>query len=403
MEVRRHGHLPRRLTLIALTACLLALAPGLSAQYAKGKPFAKIAAEADAARDANQTEEAIALYKRALAIRPSWVEGWWSLGTLYYDQNNFTDASRAFQKVLAFKPKAGSAHVMLGLCEFELGHDEAALKHLEEGKAQGFANDPQLRRVMLFHEGLLLKRMGKYEAAQATLDPLCAQTPDDPQVTEALGNTVLRNRFARNAASDAAVAEVVKQIGEAQCLAAQKKFDEARQKMSAVVDASPKYPNVHYAFGKLLLDANDNDAAVEQFQQEIANNPNDVISRLRIAAAKYKIDSAGGLPFAEEAVKLDPQLPLGHYLLGLLLLDTDDYAKALPELEIARKAFPKEAKVHFALSSAYSKAGRTAEAAKERAEFVRLNQQNASAQTSESTAISGQQRDILNPKRTGPQ
>ena len=71
-------------------------------------------------------------------------------------------------------------------------------------------------------------------------------------------------------------------------------------------------------------------AAVAEFQQELKNQPNDINSRLEIAAAEYKLDSAAGLPYAEEAVKLNPLVPSAHYLLGLLYLDTDNYEKAIP-------------------------------------------------------------------------
>ncbi|MGB7848632.1 MAG: tetratricopeptide repeat protein, partial [Candidatus Acidiferrum sp.] len=94
-------------------------------------------------------------------------------------------------------------------------------------------------------------------------------------------------------------------------------------------------------------------------------------------AAEYKLDSAAGLPYAEEAVKLSPQLPFAHYLLGLLYMDTDNYQKAIPELEIAEKSFRKDAKVYFALGSAYSRAGRKQDAERARAVFQRLSKESA--------------------------
>jgi tetratricopeptide (TPR) repeat protein len=89
----------------------------------------------------------------------------------------------------------------------------------------------------------------------------------------------------------------------------------------------------------------------------------------------YKVDSAAGIPYAEEAVKLAPQNGFAHYLLGLLLLDTNSYEKALPELEIAQKTFPREAKLYFALGSAYSRAGRKKDAVRARATFERLTRE----------------------------
>jgi len=133
-----------------------------------------------------------------------------------------------------------------------------------------------------------------------------------------------------------------------------------------------------------LEDARDLPAALSEYQEEIKNNPNDVFSRLRIAAANYKVNSAAGLPYAEEAVKLAPGQPFGHYLLGLLLLDTDKYQEAIPELEVAKKAFPDDAKIYFALGSAYARAGRREDAARARAKFTELNQKSeANSDTSQ--------------------
>jgi len=58
-------------------------------------------------------------------------------------------------------------------------------------------------------------------------------------------------------------------------------------------------------------------------------------------------------------------------------LDVDQYQKAIAELEIAQKAFPQEAKIYFALGSAYARAGRKEDAAKARAEFARLDKETS--------------------------
>jgi tetratricopeptide (TPR) repeat protein len=76
------------------------------------------------------------------------------------------------------------------------------------------------------------------------------------------------------------------------------------------------------------------EAAMSEFQQEIENIPTHVRARLRIASAYYRTDSRAGIPFAEQAVKLQPNYPFGHYLLGLLYFDSGDTARAIPQLEL---------------------------------------------------------------------
>ena len=116
----------------------------------------------------------------------------------------------------------------------------------------------------------------------------------------------------------------------------------------------------------------DPDSAAAEFEQEIQLHPDHALARLQIAAMKYKVNSAAGIPYAEAAVKLAPELPLGHYLLGVLLLDTDDYQRAIPELEMARKQLPDDSRTHYSLALAYTRAGRKADAQAERQSFQRL-------------------------------
>jgi predicted Zn-dependent protease len=271
-----------------------------------------------------------------------------------------------------------------------LGQEDAALLSLQSGRRLGIPSDPQFREVMLYHEGILLQRKGRFEAAQEILGQLCRQAPYPAEVNLAMGAVALRSRDRQLPTEGALGYQVMQESGEATCLGAQRKYDEARRQFDALLAAHPQYPNLHFAYGKLLLDANDNDSAVAQFQAEIQNNPNDAISRLRIASAKYRIDSAAGLPYAEEAVKLDPSLPLGHYLLGLLLLDIDDYLHAIPELEIAQKAFQDQPKVYFALASAYSRAGRKDDATRARETFLRLNQEQEKTGEPDSSGMTPQ-------------
>jgi tetratricopeptide (TPR) repeat protein len=339
--------------------------------------FDQLAAQADQARDTNDLEKALLLYRKALGMRPGWAEGWWSLGTILYDRNNYADAARAFQRVVALQPQHGSARVMLGLCEFELGRDDFALRDIEKGKQLGVLNDPQLHRVMLYHEGVLLLRKGAFEGAQQALDLLNQDGVEDKEFVLGLGMSVLRIYPANLPPEGSTAREIVLRAGKAQSLAALKKFDEARVEYSGLADEYPDTANIHYAFGRFLLEIYDIDAAVGEFHHEIQNNPEHVLARLEIAAVRYRLDSADGLKYAEEAVKLAPGLPFAHYLLGLLRLDTGDAADAIPELEIAQTAFPMEARIYFSLGNAYARAGRKAEAAKARAEFARLNAQAA--------------------------
>jgi len=360
----------------AIALCTLGVLANLAlhAQSKSPQDFASLSAKANAARDANHLDEASSLYKHALALRPAWAEGWWSLGTIQYDTNDYAAGARSFQKLVALQPKNGMAHAMLGLCQFEIGADGSALQHLEAATNLGISPDPELRRVLLYHEAVLLQRSSKFEHAQSTLQQLCLEGTTSREIDQTLGMTLLRMTAKTPPVAGTADENVVVGMGHAGCLVGQKKYEEAKAILGPLTNQYPQFPNVHYGAGLLLLDIGDVDSAIKEFQAEIRNQPQDVVARLKIAAAEYKVDSQAGIPYAEAALKIDPKAALGHYLLGLLLLDTGDYKRAIPELEAARASLPNEARLYFALGSAYAMAGRQQDAARARATFQRLSQ-----------------------------
>lgn len=349
--------------------------------------FETLRKQADEARDAGRLDEATQLYHRALVINPKWSEGWWSLGTLQYDSDRYAEAELSFEKVLALNPKHGTARAMLGLCEFELGQTDRALKDIQESEKVGVLEDQQLRDVVMYHEGVLLQRAGQFEAAKGALTSLCLGGMRSGELAATFGMVALRMRDATPPPPNTQAGKVVQHVGRAACLSGAKDYDAAKVEFERVIAGAPHYPLVHYAYGRMLQDSRDHDGAIREFEAELAEQPKSVLPRLRIAAAQYKWNPEAGLKHAEEAVALQPELPLGHYLLGLLLLETGAYQKAIPELETARKAFPKETRIDTALANAYTQAGRTKDAAQARAEFARKKraEQAASGDTVEIT------------------
>ena len=287
---------------------------------------------------------------------------------------------------------------MLGLCEFELGNDNAALRHIEEGKELGSNPDPQFQEVMLYHEGVLLSRKGKFNRAGEIFSQLSQQGVQNDELTLSLGMAALRMLPKDLPSEGTPGLEVVRRIGQAEAQVAAKKFDEAKQAYAELISEYPDFPNIHYAYGRALLELSDVDAAVAAFQQEIRNSPRNIPARLQIAAARYRLDSADGIQYAKEAVELAPQEPFGHYLLGLLYVDTGDFSRAISELEIAKRSYRKVPDLYFALGTAYARAGRKQEAAQARAIFKRLSDRTT---TEPLDNTYGGRSSTLDPERLG--
>ncbi|MCI0663946.1 MAG: tetratricopeptide repeat protein [Acidobacteria bacterium] len=336
---------------------------------AQSDSFEKIASQAAQAKEANQIEQAISLYRQALRLNPKWGEGWFYLATLHYDRDSFAEAAEAFRKATNLSPKIGTAWVMLGLSEFKLGRHDDSLKHIQKGRQLGITDNPQLMNVMLYHEGLLLLHKGDFDAAQKTLSKLSREGVENDGLINALGQAVLRVR-----PDQEQQAAIVRRAGQAEYFATQKKFEEALGEYERLVRDFPREQNLQYAYGRYLLTSNNEEKAIEAFKQEIANNSSHLLARLMIADTKLRLrDYAGGLPFAEEALKLRSDLPIAHFLVGSLLLEIGKTAQAINELETARRLLPDEPKIYFVLGRAYARANRKVDAERARATFERLN------------------------------
>ena len=364
----------------ALVLCVAAHAQGATGAarttQTPSPTFQALSSKAIAAQDAGNLHEAVQLFRRALALNPRWDEGWWSLGQIDYNADRYRAAADEFRKVVVLDPKYGTARAMLGLCEFELNQDKAALSDIEASKDLGMEQDPQLRQVVLYHEGILLQRASRYEQAGMALSSLCLSGVRSGDLAQIFGMVMLHINSKTPPAANTTDGDLVQHVGRGACLSAANEYEEARREYDDALKQNPRFPLLHYAYGRFLLEARDRTGAIEAFKQEIAGAPNSVLARLEIAATDYKVDSAAGIPYARQAVEIAPQSPLPHYFLGLLLLDTGDYQGSIPHLELAKKAFPREAKIYWSLGVAYAHVGRPKDAAAARAEFARINQSN---------------------------
>jgi len=352
-------------------------AAGPQRPAAAQEDFDKIAADAKAASDADRLDEAIALYRKALSLRPQWPEGWWYLATILYDHDNYAEAARAFKETARLQPKAGAPWAMIGLCEFQLGHYDQAFENIEKGRSIGVGDNVELTRVMRYHEGILALLKGEFERAQMTLGTLSYEGLRSEDLIIGLGLSVLRiGMVPKQVDLSYRDRDAIRRAGLAEHFNAQKNISDATREYELLARDYPKFPNVQYCYGRFLQGTRDDEGALAAFQREIQNSPAHALARLQIAYIKLqRKELSEGVALAEEAVKLHPRLPLGHYILGRLYLDSSDIPHAIEQLEIAKTYVPDEPKIYFALAKAYTKANRKQDAERAREAFARLNQQ----------------------------
>jgi tetratricopeptide (TPR) repeat protein len=379
----------RILAIRALTTCLLigpmqmasaqatapsAARPGkANAPASSSSQFEQVAKQAAQARDQNNLEEAVPLYREALRLKPSWPEGWWDLGTILYDTDRFDEARPAFRRLANLKPDGAPAWAMLGLCEFELRSYDQALQHLSRAQSiGGLGSNQELSSVAQYHLAILYTRFEQYEAGTETLFTMARTGNESASLIEALGLSVLRMPFLP-AEMPPDKREMVLMAGRAAYDMRTNQPADGKREFAELIARYGEKPNVHYAYGTFLL-TTDADTALSEFNREIQISPDHVPARLQIAFEDVKReDFPSGLPFAEKAVELAPQLFAAHDALGRILLGMGKTSQAISELETAVKLAPDSPEVRFALYTAYARAGRQADAQRARAEFMRLD------------------------------
>jgi predicted Zn-dependent protease len=149
---------------------------------------------------------------------------------------------------------------------------------------------------------------------------------------------------------------------------------EAQKEFESLVASYPRTPNIHYLFGSSLM-ISDPDAGLLELRKELDVSPRHVPALLQIAFEYLRRgEAATALPYARQAVEIDANSFAAHNALGRALVESGDLEKGILELELSKKQAPGSPQTRIALASAYAKAGRSAEAARERAEFLRLKQ-----------------------------
>jgi tetratricopeptide (TPR) repeat protein len=333
--------------------------------------FEDLAARAAAARDQQDLPAAVSLYAQAVQVKPDWQEGWWYLGVLHYSANNYPEAIDAFNHLLTLAPKAVPAMALRGLCEFETGSYEDALRDLETAVGHGAANEPHNEEIIRTHLAQLLTRAGRFQDALAQYKLLAAKNIQDPDLLVGLGLAGMR---LSSLTKD--VAEQNRALFEAAGNAGYVLLGGDSQKADAMFHALfeqyPTAPNLHLFYGFLLF-PHDPSLAIDQFQKEVVVAPDNMSAHALLAfslmiAGRY----AEAVPEAQRVLATQPDMEMAQLALGRSLAETGDVQHGTDLLNQILKNDPDNLEAHMGLASIYARAGRNEDAYRERMVCLRL-------------------------------
>ena len=213
--------------------------------------FDAVVKQATAARQAEQWEEAAALFTKAVKLRPDYAEGYWYQGASYYQLDRFAECKESFRRVTKLTPKNGAAFAFLGLCEKGLKEYDRALQHLMQSRFLG-VSDKELGNVARYNAAVLMTRAQQYPQALLTLGEFASDGTDNPRIIEAMGIATLRMPMLPDEVPPDR-REMVLMAGRGSYMMATRQTAAATKAFEGLVARYPETPNVHYAYAVCLL------------------------------------------------------------------------------------------------------------------------------------------------------
>lgn len=327
--------------------------------------FAQLSEAASRAREADHEDEAIQLYQKALALKPDWQEGMWYLGSLFYEKEQYAAARDVLRRFAGSAVETGPGWALLGMSEFQTREYSRSLDHLQRALAMGMGNRKEMIQSVSYYVAALLTRFERYDDSLNFTFRLIASGQEKDLLIEPIGLAALRFPVLP-AEIPTNRRDLVRMAGEAAFISQTPQHKDADKIFQAMVSAYPNEPGVHFLYGVYLLDSSPEEGRRE-LQKELEISPSHIPARLRLSAfylQNQKLDEA--LELANQAVKLEPHYPAAHMMLGEVEVAKGDISAGIKELEVARDAQPMIPRVHWDLLRAYTAAGRTEEAKREK-------------------------------------
>ncbi len=344
----------------------LALAVAVTAAQAD---FSELSRRASEAVDRNP-DEAVKLYRQALTLRKDWPEGWFYMGTSFFQLGKFAEARDALRKAVTLQPQRGTPAAFLGMAEYELGDYKQGLTDMLKGESKGLADDKAFVAAVHYRAALACLRLSDFVQALEQLRTLVRAGNNSDSIVAALGLCALNISSTPDQVPQSR-RSLVMAAGKAAWAFVAERAQESGPLFKDLVEQYPNEPWVHYINGVFLIDR-DPAAAENEFQKELQLSPLNVQARVQIALLLMKRgESEAAVKMATEAANLQPANALCQATAGRALLSAGHVKDAIAALQKAEKLAPDAALTHFYLAQAYRRAGRAAEAQKEKAEWER--------------------------------
>lgn len=277
----------------------------------------------------SRSDQAIAVYRKALELSPDDKAILLNLGLVYLRRDDHAHALPLFARVVALDPRHLQARQLLAVCRAYTGQLAPAIHDLEELRAA----DPHDANI-LFLLGFVYLKNHDPEKAKAVFE----------QMFETAGPVQ---------------AEFL--LGKAYYEATQ--FPQAEESFLKVLRLDPKFPGAHLELGKVYISMRRTDDAIRELESALKENPGDADASYFLGGALVQDGRfTEGIPYLERAKAAKPDFWAPYFYLGKARLRLEQPAEAVTLLRRAVKLNPEEASAYQLLGQALKASGRPAEA-----------------------------------------
>ena len=312
-------------------------------------------------------------YRAFLKLRPNEPGALSNLGVVLVKLGRFEEAIVEYEAAEKILPGDGRIELNLALAYQKSGRLAEAIRKLEALHA----TEPQNAQATLLLADCYLQT-GSDERVIELLRPIEAVNQDDLAAAYMLGTALIRKQ--NIAEGQVQLDRILKHGDSAQArfLLGTRMFESgdypaAVKELAGAIELDPKVPQLQAFYGQALLYSGDPDAASTAFRAELSENPNDFAANLGLAQIlTVRKKFADARPLLDRALLVQPQSTEASLALAECLAGEGKLAEARQRLEALEKSIVNSPDVHQDLADVYTRLQLKAEAARERATFLKL-------------------------------
>jgi tetratricopeptide (TPR) repeat protein len=283
--------------------------------------------------------EAIVEYQAALKHGPKDPRIWLNLALAYYKQGQIADAAHELEGMHAAQPGNQQAILLLADCWLREGQNAKVIALLSPLDSAGNAD-----LAITYMLGTALLRDKQVERGQRVVD------------------RILRN-------GESAEARLLLGMAKLEAL----EYPAAIADLSKATELNPRLPDVYSYLGQAQMASGDMAAARAAFEKELAQNPNDFESNLRLAVLlKQDGDYDRARVLLGRALRVRPGDDAALYQVGSVDLAAGETEHACAAFEKVVKQAPDFLEAHVSLAQVYYRLKRKADGDRERAIVQKL-------------------------------